>query len=91
MTGDTTAQVRLPVAPRASFDALRERGTCGWDETSGTFTVCPSTGEPHKRTMLHPADVPDAGPLSGSETITILQGDMLVKIPLSALAALLSP
>lgn len=90
MDTDTTAQIRLPVAPKASFDALKERGTCGWDEGSGTFTFCPAQGQAYKRLLLHPSDVPDALALSGSETITILQGDTLVKIPLSALAALLA-
>ena len=83
-----TSQIRLPVASAVSFSAVQERGTCGWDETSGTFTFCPETGNGFKRLLVHPSDLPEAGALSGSETITIVQGDALVRIPLSALAAL---
>lgn len=83
-----TAQLRAPVGPKASFDAAKVRGLHGYDETSDCPTTCPGDGLDYKRSMVHPSDVPAAAPLSGSETITALQGSGLVRTTLQAIADL---
>lgn len=85
ITENSTVQIRIPVAPKSSFDALKERGVVGWDETSETATVCPDTGADYKRLVIYPSDLPNAGSLSGSETFTVVQGGAQRSVALSAI------
>lgn len=85
-----TAQLRAPVGPKASFDAAKVRGLHGYDETSDCPTICPGDGLDYKRSLVHPSDVPAASSLSGSETITALQGSGLVRTTLQAIADLVA-
>lgn len=83
-----TAVIKAPVGPKAAFDAVKERGVHGYDETSGCPTICPGDGLDYVRSTIHPDDASPASPLSGSETVTVLQAGELVETTVQAIVDL---
>lgn len=87
ITENSTAQVRVPVAPKATLDTAKVRGLIGYDETSKSPSMCPGDGENWVRSMVHPGDLVDAGTLSGSEEIPLVQSGVQKKTTVSQIAA----
>ena len=87
LTENSTAQIRLPVAPKASFDALKAAGAVGYDQDSLTIAICPEDNHDYRRMLVHPSDLPAAGTLSGNERVAIVQGGVMKFTLTSALGA----
>lgn len=87
ITENSTAQVLVPVAPKATLDTAKVRGLLAYDETSKSPSMCPGDGENWVRSMVHPGDLVDAGTLSGSEEIPLVQAGIQKKTTVSQIAA----
>jgi len=84
-TEDMEAVLRVPAATKAAFDAIKKSGMVGFDLTTLCPTMCPGDGQDYKRSVTHPADTTAAGVISGTDRVTVAQGDVLVSVPLSDL------
>ncbi len=86
ITENSTAKLKVPVAPKAALDSVKEAGIVAWDSTSQAPTMCPGDGQAYKRSMVSPLDLDAAGTLDGTELVPVVQGGVAKRITLDDIA-----